>query len=330
MDPRALVTAIAITLGASIAAPAQQTPFVQQTSSNWPPPQWPTSQWPAADGSTPLTLDGVTVAPENFKVLWSDDKMRLVEVTVRPGQTVPRHADPYPATWGFDTDIPDDIGSLAARGSAPPNKRFPTCATVAPGMADSWTNHSRQTLHYYRVEFKRVDGYGFEQHWREWYPWMTVPGKHIPDLIPGAHLGPPFSKDFPYPMAYDSVKASPKNHNLKYDDAHVRFVEVTGRPGDMENMHGHPYPSIFIFDTNATPAETEAARQGRMLLSVDHRLNPDDPRNSLIGSMASAPDRVPLGCRTMDPQAPHQNRRYADFPIHFYRLEYKRFDGETR
>ena len=27
-------------------------------------------------------------------------------------------------------------------------------------------------LHYYRIEFKRVDGEGFASHWQEWYPWM--------------------------------------------------------------------------------------------------------------------------------------------------------------
>jgi hypothetical protein len=27
-------------------------------------------------------------------------------------------------------------------------------------------------LHYYRIEFKRLDGDGLQSHWQEWYPWM--------------------------------------------------------------------------------------------------------------------------------------------------------------
>ena len=36
----------------------------------------------------------------------------------------------------------------------------------------SLRNNSDTPLHYYRIEFKRVDGDLFASHWREWYPWM--------------------------------------------------------------------------------------------------------------------------------------------------------------
>jgi hypothetical protein len=34
----------------------------------------------------PPHLDAVTAAPKNHRVLWEDDQVRVLEVTVRPGE----------------------------------------------------------------------------------------------------------------------------------------------------------------------------------------------------------------------------------------------------
>jgi hypothetical protein len=48
----------------------------------------------------------------------------------------------------------------------------PTCTTMGPQAPHSIQNKSDVPVHYYRIEFKRVDGEGLGEHWREWYPWM--------------------------------------------------------------------------------------------------------------------------------------------------------------
>jgi hypothetical protein len=171
-----------------------------------------------------------------------------------------------------------------------------------------------------------VDGDGLLTNWKQWYPWMLDPLNPVKDIVPGSELGPPFSKDFPYPIALDSVHAAPNNHYLHYEDDHIRFLEVVFRPGETENLHGHPYPSVFANDSVGSVGEMLA---GATPIVKDHPLNPSDPRNAPIGGVTpGAPGEVFPTCTTMDPQAPHQATGLASYPIHFYRLEFKRIDGD--
>jgi hypothetical protein len=48
------------------------------------------------------------------------------------------------------------------------------CATTGPTPAQVTRNTGAAPIHYYRIEFKRIDGEGLKDHWAEWYPWMTV------------------------------------------------------------------------------------------------------------------------------------------------------------
>jgi hypothetical protein len=159
---------------------------------------------------------------------------------------------------------------------------------------------------------------------------MLEPLKPVTDLVPGPQLGKPFSKDFPYPLAYDSYKAAPNNHYLRYEDGHVRFIEVVIRPGEKENMHGHPYPSVFAFDGAPIFArQTAGASTNERPRGRDTPLDPNSPFNSPTGGSAAAPEGYTApSCTTMDPQSPHQAQNLADVPIHFYRIEFKRIDGE--
>jgi hypothetical protein len=43
---------------------------------------------------------------------------------------------------------------------------------VAPHSPHTIRNNGTVPLHYYRIEFKRIDGDDFPSHWRDWYPWM--------------------------------------------------------------------------------------------------------------------------------------------------------------
>ena len=123
---------------------------------------------------------------DSHHVLYEDAHVRLVEVGLRPGDTEAMHADPYPAVLAFDTAEPPAglpvryQAAGAARnqsprteGAPPPGLMLPTCATQGPQAAHAFTNNTGAPIHYYRVEFKRIDGDGLRLHWAEWYPWMA-------------------------------------------------------------------------------------------------------------------------------------------------------------
>jgi hypothetical protein len=114
------------------------------------------------------------MGPDGSRVLWEDDHARLVEVLIRPGQTRKAPANPLPAVIAYDTDI---AVPLAKGGhTSAPLAPFPTlkCGTTGPAPAELTRNTGTAPIHYYRIEFKRVDGDGLKTRWAEWYPWMKV------------------------------------------------------------------------------------------------------------------------------------------------------------
>lgn len=46
----------------------------------------------------------------------------------------------------------------------------------------------------------------------------------------------------------DAVIAAPDNHEVLYEDEHIRVLSVTLQPGIPEPLHHHRYPSIFVID----------------------------------------------------------------------------------
>jgi mannose-6-phosphate isomerase-like protein (cupin superfamily) len=140
-------------------------------------------QWPF-----PSAYDSVFAAPNNYRLLYEDGHIRLLEVTVRPGETTPMHGHPYASVLAFNAVtadankivdaklVPDSPFNGQGAGYGPPprvfNMKVPTCMTVAPQAPHAITNNDIVPLHYYRIEFKRVDGDAFQSHWRDWYPWM--------------------------------------------------------------------------------------------------------------------------------------------------------------
>src|ERR1700722_19761886 len=116
---------------------------------------------PAAPASSDPS-DEIKAAPNNYKLHYEDDHLRLVEVTVRPGETEKMHTDPYPAVIAHDAAMPKVTDSAAApatsHGPAPKGVDYPTCDTVAAEGMHALTNHDTFPLHYYKIEYKRVDG----------------------------------------------------------------------------------------------------------------------------------------------------------------------------
>jgi hypothetical protein len=135
----------------------------------------------------PLNYDAIYAAPNNFKLLFEDNKIRLVEVTVRPGETTLMAGNPYPAVLAYNGNLDtskvtetwlDPKSPLNGQGgghSGPPKNhglKSPTCGTIAAESPHKIHNGGTTPLHYYRIEYKRIDGDELTAKWREWYPWM--------------------------------------------------------------------------------------------------------------------------------------------------------------
>ncbi len=102
-------------------------------------------------------LDATAAAPQHHKVLLENDEVRVLEVTVAPGEREPMHVHRYPAVMIIDTS-PHMVehlqdGSARDLGVRPPGARwFP----VVQGHA--MENVGNVPLHAIRVELKKAQG----------------------------------------------------------------------------------------------------------------------------------------------------------------------------
>ena len=110
--------------------------------------------------------------------LFEDDGVRLYEVSVPPGRHGARTPLAFPAVLAFDSvdsfERIDRIVDAGAGRSLPPvGLSMPRCMTVDRGVPLAVANEGGTPIHYYRLEFKRVEGDALKEHWRDWYPFMA-------------------------------------------------------------------------------------------------------------------------------------------------------------
>jgi len=286
------------------------------------------------------SLDSAKAAPGQHRLLYEDDHLRLLEVTYRPHERGDAlHGHPFSSVFampslrppGREVRLNDLPPAPRTRGEPPPGMQYPACQTMTPQAPHRPENLGDFPDHFYRVEFKRIDGEGFKDHWAEWYPylkkrmlvddWIRISGKRpfgqakvthtklSPDKI---SLNP---KGYPYPDSTDSVSAAPGQHWLRFENDTIRFVEVMYRPGEEgDAMHGHAYPSVFAMDTPLGKFEDAHVQK--------------DLSSERQGHAGGPPGMDWPQCATMAPQSPHRPHNLDTVPLHFYRIEFKRLDGE--
>jgi len=134
----------------------------------------------------------------------------------------------------------------------------------------------------------------------------------------------------------DAAAAAPKNHKVLFQDDHVRLLEVTVQPGDLENLHEHATSSVFAFDATL-PEFTNKSADGNL---VEYGQNFQYLRSSTplpapaLASRDALHKQLDAGNESgtpvgygFPPEAAHQIHNVGAFPIHFYRLEFTRVDG---
>jgi len=265
--------------------------------------------------SYPASYDAEVADPDVHRVLYEDENVMFLEVANPPGLDVKMHGHPYPSVFARDAgagpaaaglsttagvamkdELLDPKGTFNGEGwgQGPPPKglQFPRCTTSPPQGPHKPINKSDVPVHFYRIEFRRLDGEEIATHWKEWYPWMSGPAKGTSVAQQGM----------------DSIAAAPDNYRLLYEDGHVRLVEVGVRPGETTPRHAHLHASVLAFNS-ATAVSDAGDGAGRA------------PAPSVLGM------KLPL-CATSAPQPPHSIRNDGAAPLHFYRIEFKRVDGD--
>lgn len=116
-----------------------------------------------SDSSDPATwdpaLDAVTAAPRNHTVLYEDDVIRVLAVSVAPGETEHPHHHRWPSVMVFDrtAKIRDFNGATGEEKVIPPREDQPMPLTIRfpPQPLHYVQNCDTRPIHATRIEFKQ-------------------------------------------------------------------------------------------------------------------------------------------------------------------------------
>jgi hypothetical protein len=117
----------------------------------------------STDGTDPKTwdpkIDAVIAGAKNHVVIYEDAEIRVLSVTVQPGEVEVAHHHRWPSVIVFDRptkrDNRDAKGNLLpAKKAAGDKPEVPLVVRVPPEAAHSVTNLDTVPMHLVRVEFK--------------------------------------------------------------------------------------------------------------------------------------------------------------------------------
>ena len=115
------------------------------------------------DGTDPATwdpsLDGILAAPDNHKILYEDDTIRVVSVSVAPGAIEKPHHHRFPSVFVIDrmVKLRDFNGATGEEIPLPIPKdvEFPIVVKFLPQQLHYVENVDTAPFHATRIEFKR-------------------------------------------------------------------------------------------------------------------------------------------------------------------------------
>jgi len=76
----------------------------------------------AADSEWPPELDAVVAAPRHHRVVYENEHLRVLEVTLGPGDEEPVHHHRWPSVFVFD-QVAGPVHDLAPDGTQLPDNR---------------------------------------------------------------------------------------------------------------------------------------------------------------------------------------------------------------
>jgi hypothetical protein len=115
---------------------------------------------PDGPESWPAEGDAVLAAPDNHRVLFENENLRVLEVTVRPGEREKVHHHRWPSVMVIDSR-PSYVNFDAEGNVIPPavalssNPEMPIIARLPPQAPHAVENTGEYTFHAIRIEYKR-------------------------------------------------------------------------------------------------------------------------------------------------------------------------------
>jgi hypothetical protein len=108
----------------------------------------------------PPELDAVTAAPKNHRVLLENDRVRVLDVTVAPGEREAVHAHCLPSVMhfmyeGIDRNYDAQGRLIGEQKVAPPLSEFPQVFWLESTPPHAIENLDRQPIHLVRIELKQ-------------------------------------------------------------------------------------------------------------------------------------------------------------------------------
>jgi len=166
----------------------------------------------------PENMDAVKAAPENHKVIFENEHVRVLQVTIPPHSKEPIHAHCWPST--LYVQQAGDVVDRDANGKILFDSRQLKVKPKVPFV--DWTvsdpPHSIENLDDLPLKLVRIENKVATDRSQAICPW---PG----DL--------------------DGVKAAPETHKVIFENEHVRVLDVTIPPHGKEPVHTHCLPSTL-------------------------------------------------------------------------------------
>jgi predicted metal-dependent enzyme (double-stranded beta helix superfamily) len=103
-------------------------------------------------------LDAVAAAPDNHAVLYEDDCIRVLSVTLQPGIAEPLHHHRFPSIFVIDRIVPlrdFDAEGREVQLPIPPQFDLPLVLQMPPQPPHSVLNVGEAAFHGTRIEFKQ-------------------------------------------------------------------------------------------------------------------------------------------------------------------------------
>lgn len=148
-------------------------------------------------------------APEGRKELINNDRVRVVEITMKPGDKAPTHTHPAHVVYALSDSK--------------------TKFTLPDGKTVMETNKKGE------VEFRAAVTHSAENVGKETNRLLMV---EIKDGGKGA----------PAPKGDDPLKASPKTFKKLFENDRVRVLEATAKPGVRDPLHVHPAYVTYVIN----------------------------------------------------------------------------------
>jgi hypothetical protein len=252
--------------------------------------------WPWPD-----SLDAVAADPQNHIVMYEDSNIRVLDVHTPPHTTNSKHDHQWLSVFlqGEAQPRGRDHGTDGAPtqpgGETPADAPFPVVSVAGTQAPHAWENLDTFTKHFFRVEFKRIP--------------FECPGKNghmifrneAVQVLPAVQVA-----SWIWPASMDAIITSQETDKVLFETYDIRFVEVTIRPGQKQEMGETLWPAALLF-FEPQPKGLETSNDGKAA-QVERKFETA---------------KFPMAIR-MGPRPPHSFENKDSFPAHYYRVEFKK------